>query len=180
MTAHTYTCCLSPRSLDALERAARAQWTHVELGEPVQRFDGLRIRTHRVRIRGETDLVIGAATSDVIPNLEVFKLSVRRSDEDQLDVRIRPTQYRDSGELLSAFLGAAHQVIVATRRHAVPEWAGHTVAGLLVDDLLILRHLSGQHAFVAPDDEQPGSLLVTRAREHVPFRDAEITSLRII
>jgi hypothetical protein len=180
MSALRYSATLSPRSLDAFDSAAHAQWSRIEFAAPVTQLGHLWIRTHVVRIQGDADLLISAATSDVIAKLEVFRLRLQLDREARYDHRFPRPTYEDSGDLLSAFLGKAHQVFIATRRHVVPEWARHSVLDLIAEDLLILRDPSGQQAFISPDDGAPGTLSVTRTRDNVSASDLEIVSLRIL
>lgn len=174
-----YLCSLPPSSLIALEAVSKGTWSSIELLAPVAQVSTLRVRTSEVRIRGSADVQIGAVPVDILPKLEVFRLDVRIARADgETDPRFRPPVFQDSGELLSGFVGGSHQLLVGTRRYAAPEWATGIVREIMVEDLLILRHLSGQQAFIAADDEQPGSLLIARNRDHIPNSEADILSLR--
>lgn len=71
-------------------------------------------------------------------------------------------------------------MMVGLRRYGVPSWASVHVGGLLVEDVLILQDHSGQSAFLVPDDDQPGALIVTRNRDALPVPDAELIGLRVL
>jgi hypothetical protein len=118
---------------------------------------------------------------DIAPKLEVFRLDARFAvAEATHDPRFKSRDYVDAGEMMSAFLGQCHRLFIAGRRLAVPNSISSIVGGLVVEDLLLVRDLSGQQAFVAASDEQPATLLIVRRWEDVPYNNAEIAYLRAL
>lgn len=97
-----------------------------------------------------------------------------------VDPPVFPRSYSDAGGLMSGFVSARPRLLIAGRRHPVPQWATGSVASLLAEDLLVIRHHSGQQAFVAPSADQPGTLVIARRWEDVPNGAAEIRYLRAI
>jgi hypothetical protein len=71
-------------------------------------------------------------------------------------------------------------MFIAARRYPAPQWTSTKVGAIVVEDLLIFRHLSGQQAFVVADDEQPGSLIIARNWQSIPNSGAEVAYLRAI
>jgi hypothetical protein len=176
-----YLCVLPPSALAALESLSHAVWTAVELGAPVVRIPPLGARTHEIRIRGTADVRIGVVAVDLVPKLEVFRLYVSAGCEaDRPTPAFPPPRYEDSGELMSAFVGNSHQLFVAARRYAAPEWAAASIKSITVENMLVVRHTSGQRAFIVPDDENPGTVLVIRDLDHLSGDDAEIAYCRAV
>jgi hypothetical protein len=149
--------------LNTLTTAARQKWLTIEFAAPVTTLDPLRVRTHEVRISGESySAHIGVNITEVVPKFEAFYLDAW-ADENGVgnDPRFSPPEYVDSGELLSAFNGSAHQLIVICRELDITDYR-NAADVVLVEDLLMIRHPSGQTAFILPDADQPGTLIVTR------------------
>lgn len=171
---------MSVASLCALEEVAKTEWTRVEVAEPVVRAGSTRLRTNEVLIRGAIDVAITVLPRDVAARFEVFPLNVRRWCDTSTPERRFQSRHADSGELFAAFLGGVHQLLVVSRRHAIPEWADPVAREVLVEDLIIFRHVSGQQAYIASDEEEPGALIVTRTRDQIPFPNAEPCVFRVL
>lgn len=178
MTRLSYNCLLSPRDLLALESVSVGRWNAIEWAG-ADFLGKLLIRTAAIRIRGLADVTIGVTPIDIQPKLEVFRLSasVKTRGEDK-DPRYQQIEFLAAGEAVSAFLGENHQMLVGARRHPVPEWVADVVDTIIVEDLLVLRHSTGQQAFITPDDSQPGALLVARRKEEIAYPNAEVVYLR--
>lgn len=168
-------------SLSALEVVSERPWTAIDFLVPSVMTAALRLRTSGLRIRSGTDVVIGASPIDITPKLEVFRLNAHvENSKPPVDRRFGPRRYDDSDELLSVFKGTGHRMFIGARRYRALEWASTTVGAILVEDLLVFRHLSGQQAFVVTDDEQPGSLIIARSWQSLPNPGVEVAYLRAI
>jgi hypothetical protein len=182
MNAPEYRCTVSQTSLEALEALASAAWTGVAVTAPATPQSGqLILRTSEVRVNAPRPISIGVESVDIAPKLEVFRLGARFAvAEATHDPRFKSRDYVDAAEMMSAFLGQCHRLFIAGRRLVVPSSVSSIVGGLVVEDLLLVRDLSGQQAFVAASDEQPTTLLIVRRWEDVPNNDAEIAYLRAL
>jgi hypothetical protein len=182
MTPPEYRCPISQASLEALEALASASWTGVAMAAQATRPAGqLIVLTSEMRVTALRPVSIGAVSVDIAPKSEVFRLEARFvSAEATHDPRFKDRVYVDAGEIVDAFLGHCNRLFIAGRRLSVPRSVSSTVGGLLVEDLLVIRDLSGQQAFVAASDEQPTTLVIARRWEDVPNNDAEISYLRAL
>src|SRR5688572_12280206 len=169
-----YACLLSTASLIALEELAGAEWTAVELLSPVQRFPA-RVKTGRVRVRCEIDFVIMAEPVQVDFKVEIFRLQARKGDFPS-DKRFSRTEYVDSDELCSAFIGLGHTLYVGGRRLRS---AGRETT-ILVEDYVLVRDASGQRLYIAADDENPGGLVICRRSGDLPNSTARTERLRLV
>jgi hypothetical protein len=116
---------------------------------------------------------------DIQPKFEVFRLSASiNAHKEDKDSRFRLIEFVAAGEVMSAFVGDNHQILVGARLHPVPEWATDVVGTIIVEDLLVIRHSTGQQAFITPDDSQLGALVVARRKEEIAYPDSEIVYLR--
>jgi hypothetical protein len=175
---HGYRCLLSPRDVMALEQIADDEWTAIAWSHP-ERQAGLRIRCDRLQIcAGNSELIIGVRTVDLEPKLEAFRLVAGNPSDWPQSSRSRPTSFEDSDELMSAFIGKSHRLFIGAREHSFT--AGDVTRSFLVEDVLVLRHHSGQQVYVCPDDDLPGSVVVSRDRQALPFPGAVFSYLRAL
>lgn len=180
-TPPAYRLLLSPTSLDALERAALSQCDGVALSKPVLWYGPMACRTHSVRIHGAFEANIAVTFADAIPKTEMLGLSVSpKDDAAPTGGAFRKTKYQDSGDLFQAFLGREHQVLVAGRKHPVPDWARVRVDEIALEYLIIIRHASGQQLFIAPDEGLLGAPTIVREEGSIPNSDATICYVRAL
>ena len=180
-TPPAYRLLLSPTSLDSLERVARSHWNSVSLSEPVLWYGPLACRTDTVRIHGAVEANIGVSFADAIPKMEMLGLSVKpREDAALAGGFVRNHKYLGSGDLFQAFLGRDHQILVAGRKHPVPDWAKARVNDIVVEDLIVMRHTSGQQLFIAPDEDLLGALAIVREEDSIPNSEATICYVRAL
>jgi hypothetical protein len=123
-------------------------------------------------------VIIAVLPVDLEPKLEVFRLTVRRAGDLPPSRSAHVARFFDSDEALSAFIGISHRVLVGARKHSTGPSSDGGYA--VVEDVLVLRHHSGQQAFVCADDEQLGALLVVRNRENLSFPEATFEYLRAL
>ena len=172
---------MPPRSVDLLHAVAHDEWQGVHVARPIAQLRNLRLRTAAVRICGRVNIVVTAYPVDIAPKLEAFRVHVSlEPPAGEIDARFKPAVYEPAGEVLSAFSRGASKIMLGARRHEVPTWASSHVGRLLVEDLLVLQDQSGQRAFVVPDDDQPGTLIITRDKDELPVPDADLITLRLI
>jgi hypothetical protein len=123
---------------------------------------------------------IAAASVDLLPELEVFRLEA----SEQVGTTDHPypgrVRYESSGETFSAFLGLHHRLLLGAREYVPPDWASSLMTRIVVENLLVIRHYSGQQAFISPDEQQPGTLLVTRSNDQLPGPEGRLLYLRAL
>jgi hypothetical protein len=179
MAASDYHCSLRPESALLLEAAARNPWSGIEFNEPVDRSGVMRVRTSGVLLHTGDDIRISAEVVEVLPKLEVVRLVASISKgERKGSGGPPPPRYQDAGELMSAFVSRSRQILLGTRSVPVPDWATKQLNRILVDDVLILRDSSGQQAYIAADEDQPGHLIVGRNREELNGENGAVVGLR--
>ena len=167
--------------MGVLEELAKEEWASIELVAPGIKRVGLRAVANELRILGQRVVSIGAVSVRLGKANEVFTIQADTGGSSPAWAdKVWAPQIEDAGELASAFLGRAHQLLVGARLHRFPSGGGHSDREVLVEDLLVLRDLSGQQAFITPDDEHPGMIVLARQYEDVPFSDLPIEYLRML
>lgn len=177
--AHRLHFQLSVSSLGVLEDLAKQEWTKIELVSPGVRREGMRAVANEIRIHGDRAVSIGAIGVDVGKRLEAFSIQADYGENGPAWAsKLRPPPAEDAGELVSAFLGRGHRILVGTRLHRFPATDGGQDLEVSLEDVLIFRDASGRQAFIAPDQEQPGLIVLTRAYEDVPLGELAIEQVR--
>lgn len=173
-----YCCFLSPHDVMGLESVADEEWSAISWSHPKRHTD-LRVRCNMMRIHTpRANLTIGVKVVELEPKLEGFRLVARHAAELAQTVWQQPAPFEDSDELMSAFIGRRRSLLIAARAHSCD--GAKSGRSILVEDLLVIRHQSGQQVYVCPDDDVPGSLVVQRDRRSLPFPTAVFKYLRAI
>lgn len=174
----SYRYLLSPHDLAALYEIADRKWSAIAWADPVRRA-GLSVRCSEVRITaGETTVSIEIRSRELEPRVEAFRLTMALPGASPKPEWYKPPSFIDSDEIMSAFVGSSHRMFVAGRRFRFESERG--LQSYLVEDVLLLRHSSGQQAFICADDELPGSLIVTRDRHSLPSASIDFAYLRAL
>jgi hypothetical protein len=175
---HDYCCLLSPRDVMGFETIADEEWSAISWSRPERHAD-LRIRCNALRIHTtNVKLTIGVRAVDLEPKLEAFRLVAHDASDWSRSAWQHPAEFEDSDELMSAFIGKQHALFIGARAH--PFDGADSSRSFLVEDVLIMRHHSGQQVYVSPDDDVPGSLVVQRDRRSLPFPTAVFRYLRAL
>jgi hypothetical protein len=174
----SYRYLFSPHDLMTMQEIVDREWSAIAWADPEPRGD-LTVRCSALRVAaGDIQVTIGVRSQDIDDGFEVFRLTATRPGEWASPEWYRPPPFVDSDERLSAFVGKSRRLFIAGRTHTF-ESKGKTTS-CVVEDLLVLRHHSGQHALVCADVELPGSLLVTRDRSALPSPGMDFDYLRAL
>jgi hypothetical protein len=158
------TWSLSVSTLATLEALATGPWNAVSVGPPFVDGPGLTKRAGDIVIQGAITVRIAAIWRDVLPKLEIFGLVAEPTSPLGGDSR-RARRQLDVTDLMSDFLGTRHQLSVIGREHSLPNWASSIASPIVIEDVIAIVSPSGQRAFIAPDREVPGGIVLTRTPE---------------
>jgi len=174
----SYRYLLAPRDLAALYEIADIEWAAIAWAD-VDRCAGLSLRCSAVQITaGKTVVTIAVRSRELEPRVEAFRLTAALPGEWTAPEWYEPPPFIDSDEIMSAFIGTSHRMFVGGRRYTFDSAEG--MQAFLVEDVLLLRHSSGQQAFICADDQLPGSLFVTRDRHSLPSAAIDFAYLRAL
>lgn len=177
-TEPRYRYLLSPRDLITLHEIADREWSAIAWSQ-VHRLAGLNLRCSLLRITAEEKVVtIGVRSCELESGVEAFRLTAGLTGEWPLPGWYKSPVFSDSDEIMSAFKGTDHRLFVGARRYAFESVYGEQ--SFLVEDLLLIRHDSGQQAFICADDSLPGSLFIARDRNSLPSPGTEFAYLRAL